>query len=191
MTQKLDISEEATNRALADLSDEFAREVGALANVLNSWRRPEVARKVVESLLSNDREAFNRLLQPGIDPEGVDPEGIRIMHCLKLLLLAEKLGQLKLIKGPMVCRLRTDLSLAERLRYLAIARQFRNVFIWEDSAARDLSAEGVGPIVEAGPFRDALEAEGLLNCKPDETVLSLDPYSGVFRGLKDVCGFQL
>jgi hypothetical protein len=191
MTHEFELSEEAINKMIADLSDEFAREVGAFADVFERWRRPEVARKVVESLLNNDREAFNALLRPGIDPAGVDPEGKRLALCYKLLLLAEKLGQPKLTKGPMICRLKTGLSLSQRLRYLAIARQFRNVYIWEDSAARGLSAQGLGPIIPPGPFLDALTAEGLVDCKPDETVLSLDPYSGVFRGLKDVCGFQL
>ena len=192
MTQKLDLSEQAINTAVADLSEAFAREAGAFADVLERWRRPEVARKVVASLLNGDRDAFNSLIEPGFDPGGVDPDGKRLALCYKLLLLAQKLGQPKFGRGPEICRLKTDLSLAQRVRYLAIARQFRNVYVWEDGAARGLSGEAVeGPIIPPGPFLDALKAEGLVVCAPDKTVLSLDPYAVVFHGLKDVCGVQL
>lgn len=186
MTDKYELSEEAINNAVGDLSEAFAREAGAFADVLESWRKPQVARRVVESLLNNDPKAFNALLQPGIDPPGVDPDRGRLL-CYKLLLLAEKLGQPKFTRGPEVCRLRTGLSRSERLRYLVIALRFGNAQIWEDS----LSAAGLGPIIPSGPFLDALKAENLVDCVPDETVLALEPYSGVFRGLKDMCGFQL
>jgi hypothetical protein len=58
--------------------------------------------------------------------------------------------------------------------------------------ARSLTGMGVeGPIVPPGPFLDALNAEGLVDCKPDKTNLALDPHAGAFRGLKDLCGLQL
>jgi hypothetical protein len=193
MKQKLELSEEAIDEAIAGLSDEFAREVGVLADVFESWRRPEVAREVVESLLNRDREAFNALLEPGLDPTSGDPEVIRISLCYKLLLIAEKLGRIKVIPGTTeTCRLRTDLSRDERLRYLVIASRYSDAEVWEDDAARGLSGiDSEGPVIPQGPFLDELRAEGLVKCEKDETVLSIDPFAGVFRGLKDVCGLQL
>jgi len=192
MAVKLELTDRAIDEALSDLSDEFAREAGELANVFESWRKPEVAREVVESLINQDREAFRALLEPGIDPSDPrDPDETRIAICYKLLLLAEKLGRPKSVKtGTETCRLRTDLSPDERRRYLAIAFQFTDGQIWERGAA-DVLIGSEGPVVPPGPFLDALKAEGLVKCVPDESIVSLDPRSGVFRGLEDVCGFQL
>ena len=192
MAVKVELSDRAIDEAIADLTDEFAREAGALADVLESWRRPEVAREVVESLLNQDRDAFQALLEPGIDPlDPVDPEATRIAICYKLLLLAEKLGRPKKVASTETCRLRTDLSPDERRRYLAIAFKFSDGQIWEGGAVRGLAIGLEGPVIPPGPFLDALRAEGLVKCAPDDTIVSLDPRSGVFRGLSDVCGFQL
>lgn len=196
MSRTLELSDKAIDEAIADLSDQLAREAGAFAEVFQSWRRPEVAREVVESLLNGDAEAFNALLQPGLDafdPDPPDREAIGIALCYKVLLLVEKIGQIKRIPSDTeTCRLRTDLTADERRRYVAIAASFTDAEIWEVGAGRGLTALGEdGPVVPPGPFRDALRAEGLVNCKQDETILALDPNTGVYGQARDVCGFQL
>lgn len=196
MSRTLELSDKAIDEAIAGLSDQLAREAGAFAEVFQSWRRPEVAREVVESLLSGDGETFNALLRPGLDafdPDPSDREAVGIALCYKLLLLVEKIGQIKRIPSDTeTCRLRTDLTADERRRYVAIAASFADAEIWEVGAGRGLTALGEdGPVVPPGPFRDALRAEGLVNCKQDETILALDPNTGVYGQAKDVCGFQL
>ena len=54
MSRTLELSDKAIDEAIAGLSDQLAREAGAFAEVFQSWRRPEVAREVVESLLSGN-----------------------------------------------------------------------------------------------------------------------------------------
>ena len=128
-----------------------------------------------------------------LDPDPSDREAVGIALCYKLLLLVEKIGQIKRIPSDTeTCRLRTDLTADERRRYVAIAASFADAEIWEVGAGRGLTALGEdGPVVPPGPFRDALRAEGLVNCKQDETILALDPNTGVYGQAKDVCGFQL
>jgi hypothetical protein len=196
MSRTLDLSDTEIEEAVAELSDQLAREAGAFAEVFQSWRRPEVARSVVESLLNGDAETFKALLQPGLDafdPDPSDREAIGIALCYKLLLLVEKIGQMKRIpSNTETCRLRTDLTADERRRYVAIAARFTDAEVWEVGVGRGLTAVGEdGPVVPPGPFLDALRAEGLLNCKQDETILALDPNTGVYGQARDVCGFQL
>jgi hypothetical protein len=105
----------------------------------------------------------------------------------------EKIGQIKFIPADTeTCRLRTDLTADERRRYLAIAARFTDAVIWDVGAGRGLSAlSGDGPVVPPGPFRDTLRAEGLVNCQQDETIIALNPNTGVYGQARDVCGFQL
>jgi hypothetical protein len=190
-------TKEMNNEVIGDLGDQLAREAAVYAEVFQSWRRPEVAREVIESLLNGDAETFNAMLQPGLDvfdPDPVDLEAIRIGLCYKLLLIVEKIGQIKVIPADTeTCRLRTDLTADERRRYVAIAAQFTDAVIWEVGESRGLSSAlgGDGPVVPPGPFLDALKAEGLVSCKPDETIIALNPNTGVYGQLRDVCGFQL
>lgn len=196
MSRTLELTDRAIDQAITDLGDRLARESAAYAEVFRTWRRPEVAREVVESLLDGDGERFNALLKPGLDafdPDPADPEGTRIALCYKLLLLVEKIGQIKRVPSTTeTCRLRTDLSTVERRRYVAIAARFADAEVWQAGAGRGLTTVGGdGPVIPPGPFRDALRAEGLLECKPDETIVALDPTTGVYGQVRDVCGFQL
>ena len=184
------LSDETIDRAVAQVSDELAGEAGALADVLENWRRPEVARAVVESLLDNDRDRFSELLQFKIDGPG-DPDERRRYICYKLLLLVEKLGQPKFLPGATeTCYLRTDLSPEERRRYLAIVLEFSDS--GQPPTLYDRGTVGLqGPEIPPGPFLEALKAERLVTCVTDPTVLQLDPRSGPFQDLKDICGFSL
>ena len=199
MGRNVELNDETIEQAVADLSDEFAREVGALADVLENWRKPEVARAVVESLLDNDRDRFSALLQANRDVPDADlppdPYGDltekQKLLCYKLLLLAEKFGQPKITGTTETCRLRTDLSPDERRRYLEIALHFRErdeLPVLSEGWTRGFSGEG--PAIPPGVFLDALKAEGLVNCVSDPTIRTIDT-SGVFGRLKDVCGFSL
>jgi hypothetical protein len=197
MERKLELSEDAIDEAIAALSDEFAREVGAFADLFENWRKPDVARAVVESLLDNDRDRFNKLLKPAIDQPGPldgDPDK-QMLICYKLLLLLEKLGRFRITKAEEICRLRTDLSPEERRRYLAIALQFRDTdpqaFLFTPTPDVGDIALGEGPIIPVGPFLDALKAEGLVSCETDNTISRIDTSFGIFSGVKDACGFSL
>jgi hypothetical protein len=196
MEQKLELSENAIDEAIAALSDEFAREVGAFADLFESWRKPDVARAVVESLLDNDRDRFSALLKPAIDHPGPldgDPDK-QMLICYKVLLLLEKLGRFRITKTEEICRLRTDLSPEERRRYLAIALQFRDTdpaFLFTPTPDAGDIGLAEGPVIPAGPFLEALKAEGLVSCKTDNTISRIDTSFGIFSGVKDACGFSL
>jgi hypothetical protein len=187
MTHDVQLREPSIDDALADLTEEFAREFGALADVFESWRKPEVAGAVVEAVLNRDRDAFMALLEPGLDPrDPSDPDVWAITLCYKAQLLLEKFGRKSPAPTVETCHLRTDLSPDERRRYLVIALQFADTAILvEDGGDPGLE----GPVVPPGPFLDALRAEGLVNCVK-ETVAQLDPRSGAFGGLRGLCEFQ-
>jgi hypothetical protein len=198
MEHKLELREGAIEEAISQFSAEFAREVGVFADLFEYWRKPDVARAVVESLLDNDRDAFNALLKPEVaDPSPIDPRNgdldeTQFLLCYKLLLLLDKLGRMKVTKKQEICRLRTDLSPGERRRYLAIALQFGDGEIFVHERTPDGGRNSLqGPVIPPGPFLEALRAEGLVTCVEDNTIATIDTGFGIFSGVKDMCEFTL
>jgi len=56
-----DLSEAAIETRISEFRDEFARRVGALADLFMSWRNPLFARAVIGSMISGDGRAFELL----------------------------------------------------------------------------------------------------------------------------------
>jgi hypothetical protein len=151
--------EAALDLAAAD----FAARAGALADLLQRWRRPALARTVLASLLAGDGETFRELLRD-FDPPMPG-------KCWWLREVVDKM--VGVVEFRSVCRLRTDLTAGERQLYLQLTLQFRRrgeslLMFGIDDTLREGGARGA--VIAAGPFLDALRAEGLVTCV-DEPVL--------------------
>jgi len=154
-----DLNEEAIETSISELSDEFARRVGALADLFASWRQPEVARAVIESMISGDGEAF-RDLQGDLDFPTLG----------RCLWLSEIIETITPSTAEEVCRLRTDLSPDERRLYLALYLYYRQrgqMPLIEAARSATLYGISPGPVVPPGPFLTALKAAGLVTCAPE------------------------
>jgi hypothetical protein len=143
-------AEAALELAAAD----FAARAGALADLLQRWRRPALARTVLASLLAGDGDTFRELLRD-FDPPLPD-------KCWWIREVVERIAAA--VELRTVCRLRTDLTAGERRIYLQLVLQHR-----QDGAAWLLFATGdapraTGPVIAPGPFLAALRAEGLVTC---------------------------
>jgi len=146
-------AETALDLAAAD----FAARAGALADLLQRWRRPALARTVLASLLAGDGDTFRELLRD-FDPPLPD-------KCWWLRDLVEKI--LGAVELRSVCRLRTDLTAGERWLYLQLVLRYRKQGDPPSLAGtRDGAsvAGAAGPVVAPGPFLDALREEGLVTC---------------------------
>lgn len=143
----------STEEALEAAAVDFAARVGALADLLQRWRRPALARTVLAALLDGDGDTFRELLRD-FDPP-----------------LAGKCWWLRDVVQTIVAdvefrsvwRLRSDLSAGERRIYLRIALQHRHGGVAPPCGARD-GPQAAGLPVTPGPFLDALCAEGLVTC---------------------------
>ena len=145
MSRTLELSDKAIDEAIAGLSDQLAREAGAFAEVFQSWRRPEVAREVVESLLSGDGETFNALLRPGLDAFSPIRPIVKLSvspFATSCCCSSRRSARLKQASDTETCRLRTEVTGDERRRYVAIAASFADAEIWEVGAGRGLTALG-------------------------------------------------
>jgi len=166
------LNQEDVETSIAELSDEFARRVGALADLFARWREPDVARAVIDSMIAGDPEAFRKLSRslkwnfPPID--GIPPV---LGKCLWLSELIEKIVP---PRTEMVCRLRTDLSPAERARYYMLVLQFSRLGKMPALQAPS-SPSFLGPVVPPSEFLEALKAENLVTCQeePVDNGLSL------------------
>ena len=141
--------------ALELAAADFAARAGALADLLQRWRRPALARTVLASLLAGDGETFRELLRD-FDPPVSG-------KCWWLRDVVEKI--VGAVEFRSVCRLRNDLTAGERRLYLQLALQFRRR---GESPLLSRTGDGVqaggacGAVIAAGPFLDALRAEGLV-----------------------------
>lgn len=150
------VVEAALDQAAAD----FAARAGALADLLQRWRRPNVARTVVASLLADDGDTFRELLRD------FDPPVIGKCWWVRAVIERMVAG----VEFRSVWRLRIDLTPAERRLYLRLALQFRESGASLPASGRGLRGAGeAGPEVPQGDFLDALRAEGLVSCA-DEPV---------------------
>lgn len=154
-------AEAALDAAAAD----FAARAGALADLLQRWRRPALARTVLASLLAGDGDTFRELLRD-FDPPLTG-------KCWWLRGVIEQIVEAAEFRT--VCRLRTDLTAGERGIYLQLALQYRQEgAAWLPFASGDaLRATGaIGPVIVPGPFLDALRAEGLVICVDEPVELA-------------------
>ena len=118
------IDEQAVEEAMDVLGGELAARFGALSDTFGEWRKPETARAVLETVLAGDREGFHELLPDGFDGPGGDPleppDG-RIPRGPKFCtIVAEVVEKLVPMRRVACSRVRTDLTPAEKARYLAI-----------------------------------------------------------------------
>ena len=161
------IDERAVEEAMGVLSTELAARFGVLADTFGEWRKPEAARAVLETFLAGDRGGFHKLLPSGFDGPGGDPleppdkrlpKGPKF--CVFVAEIVEKIVPTRRVPCS---RVRTDLSPAEKSRYLAIV-----VSCLREGCLPPLEpvvfAEGKckGTIVPAGEFLTRLQAAGLV-----------------------------
>jgi hypothetical protein len=145
-------ADDAVDLAAAD----FAARSGALADLLQHWRRPAVARSVIASLLADDGAVFRDLLND-FDPPLPG-------KCCWLR------GVIERIVGDVdyrtVCRLRVDLTAGERWLCLQLVQRYQPDELPVPTASENASRAGLstGAVIAAGPFLDALRAEGLVSC---------------------------
>jgi len=152
-----ELNDSIVERSITELSESFARNVGAIGDLFSRWREPEVARKVMESVIAGDGAAFRDLgdLDLPIPPLNI---------CIWLFELIEKVAPIDTVD---VCRLRTDLSREEFARYVAIVWEFRRR--GELPPVDAASGSGlIGPVIPPGPFLTALKAEKLVNCEKEQ-----------------------
>jgi hypothetical protein len=161
------IDEQAVEEAMSVLSTEIAARFGALADTFGRWREPETARAVLESVLAGDRDAFHELLPAGFDgpgPDPLDPPDPSLPKGPKFCIVVAEVVE-KLVPTRMVpcSRVRTDLTPAEKSRYLAIV-----VACLREGCLPPLEpvvfAEGKckGTVVPPGEFLTRLQAAGLV-----------------------------
>ena len=139
-----DLTNEKIEAAVAELSDEFARRVGGLADLFDSWRRPEVARALIDSMISGDREAFGDL-HSGLD-----------LPILNICAWAREVVDVivEASASARVCRLRTDLSPEERraTSRLPLPSGERRVAICCSARRVDVGRSVSGPRDPTGPL---------------------------------------
>ena len=151
-----ELNDSTVERSMTELSESCARNVGAVADLFTRWREPEVARKVIESIIAGDGAAFRDLgdLDLPIPPLNI---------CIWLFELVEKVAPSDTVD---VCRLRTDLSRDEFARYVAIVWEFRRRGQLPPIAATS-TTDLRGPVIPPGPFLTALQAEKLVICEKE------------------------
>lgn len=162
------IDEQAVGEAMAVLSSELAARFGALSDTFGEWRKPESARAVLESVLAGDREGFHGLLPAGFDgpgPDPLDPPDPRLPRGPKLCtIVAEVVEKLVPAREVPCSRLRTDLSPAEKARYIAIVFSCLRDGCLPPLETVTLSEIGKckGIVIPPGEFLNRLDSDGLV-----------------------------
>ena len=141
----------APDPSLEGLSTGVAASFADLQKLSARFSKPEAAKELVEVLAARDAAGFNRLIG--------DLDLSRAGTCWWVHEIVEDTFRVEEApKDPRECTLKDNLTPAELATYWRIAMK-HNVL------GGVLNAQGqivVGP----GPFRDDLEAAGLLDCKP-------------------------
>jgi hypothetical protein len=161
------IDEQAVGEAMDMLSSELAARFGALSDTFGEWRKPETARAVLESVLAGDREGFHKLLPGGFDgpePDPLDPPDNRIpkgpRFCTMVAEVVEKIIPARRVPCS---RVRTDLSPAEKARYLAIVYScFRDGCLPPLEPVTFTEGKCTGIVVPPGEFLTRLTNAGLV-----------------------------
>lgn len=158
-SQSSNFDEASIRAAMDQVADDAALRFGALADLLTEWRDPKVARRVVDSLLTGDSDAFR---------EFSANHGFKTLdRCLWLRTVVDDM--LKEQQKVTVWRLRTDLTPEQKRLYLTIALQFRQisgggpyVVNGETTLITDPPFPNPGPVIPDGPFLEALKQAGLV-----------------------------
>lgn len=143
----------STEATLDAAAADFAARVDALADLLQRWRRPALARTVLAALLDGDGDTFRELLRD------FDPPLAGKCWWLRDVVQAIVAD----VEFRSVWRLRVDLSAGERRLYLQIALQHRRRSFPPPCAAGE-EPQPAGLTITPGLFLDALRAEGLVTC---------------------------
>jgi hypothetical protein len=175
------IEKKDVQRAAAELSSEFARRVGGLADLFENWRKLDVARSVIDSLIAGDAEAFGKLSrslawEPGGSVRPLDA-------CIFLRGVVEKIVE---SRSEKVRRLPPTLSSQQKAELFLIVRQ-ANQNGWPMQFGPEALIADQGRQVIGGPdFLNALVGAGLVSCGL-ETVADVSGLSLVFGPPRRVC----
>ena len=166
MSEKVEVNEKAIKETMAELSAGFARNAGAVADVLARWRKPEVARAVIDSVLAGDGRAFRELARLDPDPVGPPIRNIPDFRdfCTILFEVAEKLSPRPQVT---VCRLRIDppLSGPERVLFSVITTRCGLVLGPPVLTVFGAQPPIFGPIVSGPePCLEELKNAGIVKC---------------------------
>ena len=144
-----------------DLYRDLAGRFRAVSKLFRKLGSEETVHQLLDSLISRDSDAFNRLIE-AVDIPDLPPH-------LKCRLYREWIEQV--ICDPYtvkVCRLRPDLTPDERLQYLLIAFRHRPSQPVAAEPGIGITLLGENPEIPPGPFLDELKANNLVTCE-DET----------------------
>jgi hypothetical protein len=154
---------------LDDLYQDLADRFRALSQLFGQLGSPESAQALLDTLISEDAVAFNRLVDRVDYP-------MRVGKCFWLKEIIEST-----IGGPAgtveECWLRDDLTSQELGLYLAIAWR-HNILVAVEERPK-LTLEDRRIVIPPGPFLDELKANGLVTC---ELRITYSPIHGVAAG---------
>jgi hypothetical protein len=151
----LSVSAPAPAQDFDDLADHIAQQAGALGQVMDRLRRPEVARAVVETALKGDPRGFEGLFD-GIEVEVPN-------KCVWVADTVEKLTS-TFVGFENQCWLRDDLTLSEWFLYVQITRKyFPPTKVDPNNTPPTVLADG-HILIPPGAYFDELNANGLLHC---------------------------
>jgi hypothetical protein len=141
---------------LEGLYRDLAERFNALSQLFAEFGSPKGARQLVDTLVSGDAAAFNRLIDP-LDIPTIPPLGkcFWVREIIDRVVVTQTLVE--------VCTLREGLSGAELALYLSIARR-HGALIPLTTAEEAITALGDGEGIPPGPFLDELKANGLVTC---------------------------
>jgi hypothetical protein len=138
------------------LYEDLAGRFRALGQLFDQFGSRDGAHKLVDSLISEDGAAFNRLIEP-VDIPSIPQLGI----CAWVREIIDRV-----VVTPTrveVCVLREDLTPEERALYLSIAMRHGAVIPLTE-AQEAIMTLGQGPEIPPGPFLEELKANGLVHC---------------------------
>jgi hypothetical protein len=139
---------------LDDLYRDFADRFRALSQLFGQLGSPERAQELLDSLISEDAEAFTRLVDRVDYP-------MQVGKCFWVREIVERI-----VSTPSgfveECWLRDDLTLQERMLFFQIA--FRHRQVTPVAGGMEVTLRDGRSIIPAGPFLDELKANGLVTC---------------------------
>lgn len=153
----LAVTAPAPAQELDDLAQHIAAQSAALDQVLDRLKQPEIARAVVDSALKGDARRFEAIF-----------EGVELKVPNKCVWIADTVEKLTSTFVGLVreCTLRNDLTPDEWIQYILITMRHHPPTAVDPNAPPVFEVVGNGPVViPDGPYRDELDANGLLNCK--------------------------
>jgi hypothetical protein len=141
---------------LDSLHRELAGRFRGLSRLFAELGSQEGAQKLLDSLISGDAAAFNRLIEP------VEiPDLPQLGKCFWVREIIDRVSSN--VTFVEVCLLRDDLTPDERALYLSIARRHGALIPLTD-AEKAITVLGDGEGIPPGPFLDELKANGLVTC---------------------------